>query len=637
MTRLFTLCPTVALVCVVAVGAPAYAQLSARPQPVTRIAALAQADLHGVVLDDRGQPVAGAVVSALGSTSAFAVSGRDGRFSFRNLPSGPYLVRAHLQGYLPARGRIIQVSPTVHDVSTLALTRRADDTEPPQVLAAGVGPAEVATGTTGQADGDDHGEVAWRLRHLKRSVLKDTATGLIDLGDAVSFQDLGDAVSFQKDPLTAFTRAAASSARLASALFTELPVNGQFNLLTRTSLDRPQDLFAADTWMPSGIAYLSLQAPTTGGEWSMRGAMTQGDLSSWTLAGSYLRSAAASHQYEAGLSYGMQRYLGGNADALAAVSDGSRNVGAVYAYDNWAIDPRVSVSYGAKYARYDYLGDRGQFSPRASVTISPTESQKLKVRALVSRRALAPGAEEFLPPATGLWLPPERTFSPVSARRGFTPEQIDHVEVGAQREWAGDFVVGVRAFRQAVDDQLITVFGVAVPGTAAASIGHYYVASGGDFEARGWGVGISRAVTDALRASVDYTQVESAWLRRSPDEAVLAAVAGSLLRSSHDRFHDLTTSVESVVPATATRVFMIYKINSGLAGDAGSLTPRAGARFDLQINQSLPFLQFASAQWEMLIAVRNLVREDVVDASVYDELLVMRPPKRIVGGVTVRF
>ena len=629
MTHLSTLCPAVALLCVVAVSPPASAQLSARPQPVTRIAALAQADLHGVVLDDGGQAVAGAVISALGATSAFAVSGRDGRFSFRNLPSGPYLVRAHLQGYLPARGRIIQVSPTIHDVSMIALTRRADEAEPPPVIAAGVGPVDVAAGTADQADGDDHGEVAWRLRHLKRGVLKEeTTTGLIDLGNPVSFQ---------QDPLAAFTRAAASSARIASALFSELPVNGQFNLLTRTSLDRPQDLFAADSWMPSGIAYLSLQAPTAGGEWSMRGAMTQGDLSSWILSGSYLRSAGAAHQFEGGVSYGMQRYIGGNADALKAVADGSRNVGALYAYDNWAIDSRFSVSYGAKYARYDYLGDLGQFSPRASLTVTPTADQKLKVRALVSRRALAPGAEEFLPPATGLWLPPERTFSPVSARRGFTPEQVDHVEVSAQRAWAGDFVIGVKAFRQVIDDQLITVFGVAVPGTAAASVGHYYVASGGDVEARGWGIGVSRSVTDALRASVDYTQVESAWSRRSPDAAVLTAVAGSLLRGSHDRFHDLTTSVESVVPATDTRVFVIYKINSGFAGSAGSPLPRAGARFDVQVNQALPFLQFASAQWEMLVAVRNLFREELVDASVYDELLVMRPPKRVVGGVTVRF
>jgi hypothetical protein len=39
----------------------------------------------------------------------------------------------------------------------------------------------------------------------------------------------------------------------------------------------------------------------------------------------------------------------------------------------------------------------------------------------------------------------------------------------------------------------------------------------------------------------------------------------------------------------------------------------------------------------MLVAVRNLFREEALEASVYDELLVMRPPKRIVGGVTVRF
>ena len=64
---------------------------------------------------------------------------------------------------------------------------------------------------------------------------------------------------------------------------------------------------------------------------------------------------------------------------------------------------------------------------------------------------------------------------------------------------------------------------------------------------------------------------------------------------------------------------------------------RPGARFDVQVNQALPFLNFTGAQWEMLVAVRNLFRDDLLDASVYDELLVVRPPKRVVGGVTVRF
>jgi hypothetical protein len=39
----------------------------------------------------------------------------------------------------------------------------------------------------------------------------------------------------------------------------------------------------------------------------------------------------------------------------------------------------------------------------------------------------------------------------------------------------------------------------------------------------------------------------------------------------------------------------------------------------------------------MLIAVRSLFREELLDSSVYDEIFVVRPPKRIVGGVTVRF
>ena len=83
-------------------------------------------------------------------------------------------------------------------------------------------------------------------------------------------------------------------------------------------------------------------------------------------------------------------------------------------------------------------------------------------------------------------------------------------------------------------------------------------------------------------------------------------------------------------------MFAIYKINSRLA-DADAGAPGTGARFDVQVNQSLPFLNFSGAQWEMLVAVRSLFRDDLLDASVYDELLVMRSPKRVVGGVTVRF
>ena len=71
--------------------------------------------------------------------------------------------------------------------------------------------------------------------------------------------------------------------------------------------------------------------------------------------------------------------------------------------------------------------------------------------------------------------------------------------------------------------------------------------------------------------------------------------------------------------------------------DRADDAPAFGARFDLQVNQALPFMNFGASQWEMLVGVRNLFHESLANASVYDELLVVRPPKRIVGGLTVKF
>ena len=97
-------------------------------------------------------------------------------------------------------------------------------------------------------------------------------------------------------------------------------------------------------------------------------------------------------------------------------------------------------------------------------------------------------------------------------------------------------------------------------------------------------------------------------------------------------------SLESVVAPTATRLLVVYKLNTAYAASKfGETTPAAGVRFDVQVNQALPFMNFTSAQWEMLVAVSNLFKEALYENSVYDELMVVRPPKRVLGGVTVRF
>ena len=92
------------------------------------------------------------------------------------------------------------------------------------------------------------------------------------------------------------------------------------------------------------------------------------------------------------------------------------------------------------------------------------------------------------------------------------------------------------------------------------------------------------------------------------------------------------------MPETSTRVIVLYRLSSAFARAASQTSaPAFDARFDVQVRQALPFMDFSSAKWEMLVAVRNFFRDAAAGQSVYDELLVVRPPKRIVGGLTMRF
>jgi hypothetical protein len=120
----------------------------------------------------------------------------------------------------------------------------------------------------------------------------------------------------------------------------------------------------------------------------------------------------------------------------------------------------------------------------------------------------------------------------------------------------------------------------------------------------------------------------------------LLLVAPSIVRPMHERLHDVATSLETEVPETATRVLVLYRLGNGFARPAG--TPEAAfpgidSRFDVQVRQSLPFMNFSNAKWEMLLAVRNFFRESGSEQSVLDERVSVRPPKRVVGGVTLRF
>ena len=385
------------------------------------------------------------------------------------------------------------------------------------------------------------------MRHARRSVLKD-----VTIPDNLLADGGSNGGAFV--PTDLLGRAVGSPARVATNFFADTAFSGQVNLLTTGSFDTPQrillDRHAVAGTSPT-FASARRSASRATGACAARSTRPTSRRGSW-LAPTPTRADAGRHQYDVGLSYSTQRYDGGNVLALSEVTDGSRNAGSLYGYDSFALTPTTTLSYGAAYSHYDYLDSKGLISPRVEVTVTP--AHKVRLRGAVAQRALAPGAEEFLPPGdAGIWLPPQRTFSSLSPRRPFDAEQTRHVEGGVEGDF-GSSTIGVRLFHQQVDDQLVTLFGADVPGQPATKLGHYLVGNVGDVDATGYVAEFRTVVGGRVHGSLAYSQV-NADMSATRNLRYLLLLAPSAIRSS-DRLNDVTATIDAEVPETATRILV---------------------------------------------------------------------------------
>ena len=85
----------------------------------------------------------------------------------------------------------------------------------------------------------------------------------------------------------------------------------------------------------------------------------------------------------------------------------------------------------------------------------------------------------------------------------FSVERARYIDLLIEHEFDSNYAVGVRRFYQNVDDQLVTLFGLNVPG-GPQSVGHYYVANAGSLGADGWAVRVSS--TQQARQRLDRLQ-----------------------------------------------------------------------------------------------------------------------------------
>jgi hypothetical protein len=190
----------------------------------------------------------------------------------------------------------------------------------------------------------------------------------------------------------------------------------------------------------------------------------------------------------------------------------------------------------------------------------------------------------------------------------------------------------VRRFRQRSADQMATMFGL----DGHSSRGQYVVAQVGTVDLAGWGVGVSGRFSRYLTGQVEYARVSSNW-QTSRWVRDIRLAAPSVLRDDLERLHDFTATLDADLAKTASHVSVVYRASTAFSSGDGARAPLPGSRFDLQVRQTLPYHPTRGSRLELLFAVRNLFRDVRGQTSLYDELLTVGPPLRLMGGIQVRF
>ncbi len=586
------------------VGAGALAQTPARvTDGLGRPAGGIGAGIQGVVRDEAGQAVSGVSILAMGATLAAVRSDSRGRFLLLLAP-GEYILRAVRDGYLSTVRESVLVGPQAPIERDITLTRVAPD-------------------EASSADAADHAhtELSWRLRHMTRSVLREHAAVTLPAEDEATrvFAPRASLLDWVVD----------GSARAATSFLSGTDFRGEVNFLTMSLV--AGEFGSAPLSVPRGSASVIVGAPVgSHGDWAVRAAMAADDLSSWTLAGDYSTHANQVHAFRLGMAFSTQTSVTARAALPSIAEPGTRRVGSAYISDSWRARPDLVLQYGVQVDRYDYLATPDLVSPTvgARLAVWPTATITTKV----SRRLIAPGADEFRPPATsGPWLPPQRTFSTLMPETPLHAEAVQRSELGLEYglEWPAPSVVRISRYFESVDGQFATLFGL----DAESEVGHYYVAPAGNPYLEAWALGFESRLGAQARAAIQYTVGHAGWRRLAAHSPILPVDA----EATTERVHDVAVSFDGTLPRTSTQVSFAYRLNTYLLERDRSDRPGAAGRFNVEVRQELPYQPIRGGSLNLVLGVRTMFRGLTDDASFFDELLTVAPPMRLVCGVQVGF
>jgi Carboxypeptidase regulatory-like domain/TonB dependent receptor-like, beta-barrel len=349
------------------------------------------------------------------------------------------------------------------------------------------------------------------------------------------------------------------------------------------------------------------------GHWSLGGLVAESEDTTWRVAAEFIVDPGGGHTVRAGSGYGLRFKRGAELSAISAHPD-SRSLGAMFLEDRWDMGKRFTAQAGLRYSFVGFVKDGNLLDPSLALEARPA---KMRIRGAFSSHTLVPGGD-FLTLSTISAAP----LLAISQPDGLRPERMLRYEVLVDRD-LGATTVGLQAFREDVADRLVNVFGRS---------GELRVTNGPGITARGMSVVVGRRLGDVVKGSVSYT------FGRASHRGGLPSFPGAEEMLSEGSFHEVAAELETFVDVTDTRLAALYRIHATKPEMELGQSQVPVSRFDVQLTQGLPFLDsMTRAEWEFLLAFRNLLYEASDQASILDEAAVVNPPKRIVGGIAVRF
>jgi len=571
--------------------------------------------LAGLVSDELGQPLGGATVSVFGKSlsrgALTAVTDDKGRFELAGIPPGMYRLRAYLSGFLPSAFARVVIEEGAGRVGTILMSLSRLE-------------SELSQEEYVEESGEDRtaAELRWVVQHTDRNVLKEKE-------QAVAIAELhswDENPGFDPD----FSQ------------FSQFGLSGEFGIRAATYDQGLEEFPGAGAGLDARLAYARLFIPGNGdAHWLVSAQLLESALSSWAGRAEYVSSDLGGHRLSTGVTYGSFLYgdLGEFRPPESVLGRGLRDqrsaewFGSVYTSDTFLVGP-ATVHAGIAFQHFDYLDRASYASPRFEVSYPLGSGERTVIRGVAGRRLQAPGGEDI-----GLLsqVAYSSVYGPAPPTRYLRAESTTQLGLGLEHQLTSRTRLAVRMFQESATDQLVRAF---LDDGISGGAGHFVVANQGDFRTRGLGVALAQTL-GPMEGSVGYTF--GRVVGSAVTAPVLAAppVDSDQALAPEPEIHDVTTTLGASIDSTQTRLQAAYRViyHPGLMPGASNATHRSNldSRFSVQVFQLLPFVGWNGTQWELMVAVRNLFYDDIEKASILDELSVIDAPRRVLGGVTVRF